>query len=472
MHLFIAPVLAVGLALFWLPGGVYNFSQGNLWATVPVSFAAFLWLSLPLVLTGLLYSFASKVFDNYFVVAILYLACYHSFTYPFPLPLAMSLHWFPGIFAFGGELFGQVFLLFLSAILLSNQIKPKQKLVLALPLCLPIGYGPTIGESQLVKVGIVQPAIEINRNVSENEKVKESLQRLYSLTSQLIVAQPRLIIWPESSVPFHSTKQGAKNYSVTFDALTGLFSQGSGNAILYNELLQSNSGDIHNAITLRQANGEKSHYFKQELFPLGESLPPPISLFSSYFPMASNFTAGQSPLVLDIKDTLPVKINSEWQKSMETVLREPQTLPSRKISTKSLLSILPLLCFEGALPSLAQKSFKLAQKKPQVIVNLVNDSWFRSNWQRNQHTLLTKMRAMELNRPLIRAALGGETITFSAKGKTSIPAIPMNKPVAKVVDLQVPLKPENTIFSRYGNMVSLFFVLAFLLFLRYYSYEK
>ena len=69
------------------------------------------------------------------------------------------------------------------------------------------------------------------------------------------------------------------------------------------------------------------------------------------------------------------------------------------------------------------------------------------------------MRAMELNRPLIRAALGGETITFSAKGKASIPAIPISKPVATVVDLQVPLKPENTpLFKiwQYGFLIFCF----------------
>lgn len=462
----------MGFALFWLPGGVYNFSEGNLWVTGPVSFAAFLWLSLPLVLTGLLYSFVSKVFDSYFIVAILYLACYSSLTYPFPLPLAMSLFWFPGIFAFGGELFGQVFLLFLTAIILSKKINPKQKLLLAFPLILPIGYGPTIGESKVVKIGIVQPAIKINRNISEKEKVKESLQRLYSLTSRILPAQPSLIIWPESSVPFHSTEQSGENYSVTFDALTGLFSQGSGNAILFNELLSNNSGGIHNSITLRQANGEKFHYYKQVLFPLGESLPPLISLFSNYFPMASNFTPGQSSLTFEIKGTPIVEINTEWQKSMAEVLTQPETLPSREVSKKSLLSILPLLCFEGALPKIAQKTFKAVQSKPQVIVNLVNDSWFQSNWQRKQHTLLTRMRAMELNRPLIRAALGGQTITFSPNGTTSMPAIPLNKPVATIVELQVPLQPENTIFSKYGDMVSLFFVSVFLLFLRYYTHEK
>ncbi|MAZ41977.1 MAG: apolipoprotein N-acyltransferase [Flammeovirgaceae bacterium] len=472
MHLLITPVITIAIALFWLPEGIYNFAQGNFWITIFISVLAFLWLSLPIILASISYSFISKFLNSYFIAAVIYLICYELLVYPFPTPLAMSLYSIPGIFAFGGELFGQVFLLFLAAILLSKNILNKRKYLLILSLLSSMLYSPELGRNKSVKIGLVQPAIEISNFENEKERSQQSLQRLYNLTSQLLPEKPKLIIWPESSVPYHSTNPKAQNYSITFDALTGIFSQGSGNAILYNELLPDSTREMKNAITLRQANGIKSHYFKQVLFPLGETLPSFLNLFSKYFPMASNFIPGKTTSTLQVMEAQNVQMDLSWQKSMSKALIEPETLPIRPVSSTPILSLMPLLCFEAAIPGLARESFNLSKIKPKVLVNMVNDSWFPSNWQREQHSMLARIRAMELNRPLIRAALGGKTVIYSGKGKATMEGIPLDKPTATSATLKVPLNPGDTLFSKYGNWVSIFFISVFLIFLRYCKNEN
>jgi apolipoprotein N-acyltransferase len=74
----------------------------------------------------------------------------------------------------------------------------------------------------------------------------------------------------------------------------------------------------------------------------------------------------------------------------------------------------PGICYEDAygsdnLPALRQGA--------ELLVNVTNDAWFGHSWARYQHFQIARMRALEAQRPLIRAANDGVSALVGAHGQ-------------------------------------------------------
>ena len=52
-----------------------------------------------------------------------------------------------------------------------------------------------------------------------------------------------------------------------------------------------------------------------------------------------------------------------------------------------------------------------------LLVNVTNDAWFGHSWARYQHFQIARMRAMEAQRPLMRAANDGISALVGARGR-------------------------------------------------------
>lgn len=77
------------------------------------------------------------------------------------------------------------------------------------------------------------------------------------------------------------------------------------------------------------------------------------------------------------------------------------------------------ICFEDTLPHLIRSD--VDNKFPEVILNVTNDGWFNQSVAAEQHFRNARFRAIELRRPLIRAANTGVSCIVQVDGSTRSP---------------------------------------------------
>ena len=73
-----------------------------------------------------------------------------------------------------------------------------------------------------------------------------------------------------------------------------------------------------------------------------------------------------------------------------------------------------LICFESAFPDMARVD---ADHGAQVIIYQTSDSTFQDTWALAQHASLGALRAAETGRPVVQAALTGDSAAFDARGR-------------------------------------------------------
>ncbi len=102
------------------------------------------------------------------------------------------------------------------------------------------------------------------------------------------------------------------------------------------------------------------------------------------------------------------------------------------------------ICYEDAYDSAALA----ALPKARVLVNVTNDAWFGRSWARYQHFQIARMRAMEAQRPLVRAANDGVSALVGAHGEVLARAPEFESTVLRgSVQPRAGLPP----FARLGN---------------------
>ena len=77
------------------------------------------------------------------------------------------------------------------------------------------------------------------------------------------------------------------------------------------------------------------------------------------------------------------------------------------------VNVIPTICFEDTVPRVVRKFSKGPRE---VILNITNDGWFGRSAGSQQHFDNALFRAIELRRPLLRAANQGVTGVVSATG--------------------------------------------------------
>jgi apolipoprotein N-acyltransferase len=88
--------------------------------------------------------------------------------------------------------------------------------------------------------------------------------------------------------------------------------------------------------------------------------------------------------------------------------RAPVVLPA------SVAGLGPLVCFEAMFPRLTRS---LVAAGAGVLVNVTNDSWFGAAAAMRQHLEMAIVRAIEVRRPLVRAAATGVSAVVDAAGR-------------------------------------------------------
>jgi apolipoprotein N-acyltransferase len=283
------------------------------------------------------------------------------------------------------------------------------------------GYGrwrlaEPVPETGRIRVGLVQADIRQEDKWDEG-KALENLERHVALTREASARGARLVVWPESAVPFyfdHDDVVAAPLRKLVQESGVHLLfgnddtDDGAGRArrIWVGAKMLSPQGDI----TLR--------YHKIRLVPFGEYTP-----FETLLSLGGRFTAR----VVRAVGTF-------------TAGTEPSvgTLDGHRLSA--------FVCYEAIFPDVVRE---FADHGAELLVNITNDAWYGHTSAPFQHFAMARFRAVENGRYLVRAANTGITAVVDPRGRL-LESTPLFVPTVVVRD--VGFVAEPTFYSRHGDL--------------------
>jgi apolipoprotein N-acyltransferase len=235
-----------------------------------------------------------------------------------------------------------------------------------------------------LRVGIVQPYIPQTLKW-DPEAATENLRILERETAKVAAAQPDLLLWPESAVPYILKVQ---------PQLQGWFeaqAKRAGAPILSGAVVMEDANLpterwFNAAVAIDPERGlQTAYYAKRHLVPFGEYVPlhAVFGWLKKVVPVGDDFQRGTSarPLMLSTR--------------------------SRPVAAGV------LICYEDVFPNLSRAS---AAAGAEVLVNLTNNAWYGEGAAAYQHAAHSALRAAETRRPVVRCGNGGWSGWFDEYG--------------------------------------------------------
>src|ERR1039457_6700323 len=280
----------------------------------------------------------------------------------------------------------------------------------------PVAYAlsAAVPSVRHVTVALVQPGLTNNENLRFDASLRLS-GRLGA--SRPGAARPDLIVWGESSVGTDIRRE-----SVLFGRIKRLAAD-TGAQVLVNQDASLPDGARSKVALLIGPQGIVGSYTKTRLVPFGEYIPLRgalgwIATISKA--AASNMVPGHGAHLIQATDRLG------------------RPLP---------LGV--LICFESAFPDMSRVDTDLGA---QLIVYQTSDSTFQGSWAPAQHAALGAVRAAETGRPVVQAALTGDTVAFDSQGRLAT-SMTSGRRGVRVVRLDVPAAAARTPYDQMGDYV-------------------
>lgn len=226
--------------------------------------------------------------------------------------------------------------------------------------------------------------------------------------------EPGLLVWPEGALRFEEGTAPAKTdrlNRITVDhgiaLITGapIFQEINGEEFRYN-----------GAIGLGKANGnyKKTHRAPLgEYSPLGGRLGRIIPHFNTASPPYQRAKAVQTPMEINLNGE-PIRAGIS-------------------------------ICYEIAFPRLSPQT----TKNSNLLINLSNDIWFKGSHELDQALQIAQSRALENQKPLIRAANTGITALINHKGQI---VRSLERDTQDVLRSHVNPREGQTPYSRWGDI--------------------
>lgn len=253
------------------------------------------------------------------------------------------------------------------------------------------------------------------------------------MTSELVGQDVDLVVWAESSVGFDLEDRPAE-----LEELESL-SESVGAPILVNVDARRGEGGIFKSSVLVDSSGVVDRYDKRRLVPFGEYIPA-RSLLGWLAEVTNaadeNRRRGDTLVVMDLD---PAGNATEAGGS---------SAGSRSIGVG------PLVCFESAFPDLSRE---LTRMGADLVVPQTATTTFQGSWAQEQHASLAAVRAVEIGRPVVHAAVSGVSAAFDAEGRE---LARMGSDEAGTWTAQIALVGGTTPYVRFGDWVPVACVLV------------
>ena len=237
-------------------------------------------------------------------------------------------------------------------------------------------------ESPTARVALVTAAVTARHDnehtaLAEPE-ARQILDRLTRLTRQAEHDGADLVVWPEAAHPFsmpHVSRHAPPGeHAIVQPGVRG--------PVLTGIIMTGEYGKYNSAVLATSDGMIAEPYDKMHLLWFGEFVP-----LSSSFPWlrkafgrGTGFRAGERALALDA----------------------------------GVVRAAVLICLEDILPEGGREAVSV---KPNLLVNVTNDSWFEGSAESELHLRLASLRSIETRRDLVRAVNGGPTTWVDATGR-------------------------------------------------------
>jgi apolipoprotein N-acyltransferase len=276
---------------------------------------------------------------------------------------------------------------------------------------------PPFAAVRSVTVAMVQPGV-VN-NATQQVDASETLTSELSRSGTLNGVKPDLIVWGESSISEDLTLPSSAALLRQIEALSA---RDGAEILVSQDAIVPGKGHEKWAV-LVSPSGIKGIYVKSRLVPLGEYIPfrQQLGWLTDISKAASsNMVPGPGAHLLMATD------------------RAGQPLP-----------IGVLVCFESAFPDMSRVE---ADQGAQVIVYQSSTPTFQGTFGPDQHASLAALRAAETGRPVVQAALTGDTVAFDARGRQLIWLGQDSNGVVSV-KLELPAATARTFYDQAGDYV-------------------
>ena len=281
--------------------------------------------------------------------------------------------------------------------------------VLLMPLILITTAGRD-GSLTKLRVGVVQGNIQ--QEHKWDESIREDTLRTYlSLTDSAVKQGARLVVWPETAVPF---------YYQANQELAGRmreFSKSRNVHLVFGSPGYEVSGRdvlLYNRVYHLSPNNDEESYDKTMLVPFGEYVP-----LARFMPFIDKLVPGEGEFARGV-----------WGGPFRTPVYSGA-----------------LVCYEISFPSLVRRE---VYDGSVMLINDTNDAWFGRSWGPYQHLAISVVRARENRVPILRAANTGISAIIDRSGRI-IESIPLNKRGIIVADIDI--GGRQTLYTRYGDWI-------------------
>jgi apolipoprotein N-acyltransferase len=316
-----------------------------------------------------------------------------------------------------------------------------------------------VAAARALKVGIVQPNIDQwtkNRAAGREQWI---LSRLVPLTVEADRAGADLVLWPETAFPRY-VRPGTRSFKELEPGLPTL-----GRAHLLVGALEvefihgPRPGErlprVRNgAILLSPALDVRGAARKHRLVPFGEYVP-----FQQVLRFVTPFVKIIAPMApgrdLEVLEFTPASASAAAPTSAST----SAALADSAARGRDPVRLGSMICFDNLFPEL---NVELARKEPDLIVNLTNDAWYGYSSGPYQSLAVTRMRAIEAGKAVVRAAYAGVSAVILPTGEVAPGALELG-PVdqthrlaedapPRLLIADVPLLRGRTVYTQFGDL--------------------
>jgi apolipoprotein N-acyltransferase len=266
-------------------------------------------------------------------------------------------------------------------------------------------------------IRVVQPNIAQAMKAARDTRPLQ-LGNLIALSQRPGFERLKLVIWPETSVPWLVEPQSPVLGMLATAAPPG------GYLLAGAQRTTSRADDrAWNSLLAIDDRGEIAAYYdKVHLVPMGEYIPfhkelPPVSGWVG----RGSFEVGDGPRTIRLQGVPPFS---------------------------------PMICYEAIFPA----AITQPGQRPDWLLNVTNDAWFGVSTGPYQHLTSARLRAVEEGLPLIRSANTGVSAVIDAYGRIR-QSLDMEQ--EGIIDRALPPARAATPYSRWGDWTLLTVVLLF-----------